>query len=258
MGEPVILTEAKDYIGIITLNRPEAYNTFTPEFAESLNRALLDFDADDDIRVVVIRARGKSFSTGIDLAEFGAVDGAAWDVFIAGMDRHNHTIAGMKKPVISSVQGYCLANGAGLSFACDLTVAAETAKFGTTAINVGLICTGPGIPLIANVGRKKAMELVLLGEVISARQAQELGLVNWVTSDEELESKTMEIAEKIARKSPLAIAAGKRGLSAAYDATYSASVDLGTKRFAELCATRDAKEGIAAFLEKREPHWTLQ
>lgn len=258
MSDKVIITSVKGHIGFVTLNRPEAHNTFNVEYAELLNKALEQFDADPDIRVVVINANGKNFSTGIDLKEFGSRNHNEFRQFISLMDKHNHTIAKMKKPVISSVKGYCVANGAGLSFAADMTVAAESAKFGTTAVNVGLICTGPGIPLLANVGRKKAMEMVLLGDIITASKAEELGLVNWVVPDEELEAKTEEIALRICEKSPLAVAAGKRGLSSAYDVSYSASIDYGSEMFASLCSSEDAKEGVSAFLEKRKPEWKLK
>lgn len=258
MSDSVILTEKKGHVGYITLNRPEAFNTFTSEYAVLLNKALEDYDADRDVRVVVINANGKNFSTGIDLKEFDNRSHNDYREFIALMDKHNHTIANMKKPVISAVQGYCLANGAGLSFAADLTVAAESAKFGTTAINVGLICTGPGIPLLANVGRKKAMEMVLLGEMLTAQQACDLGLVNWVVPDDELDAKTDEIAGKLAAKSPLAVIAGKKGLSAAYDVGYHASVDYGSEMFASLCTSDDAKEGVKAFLEKRAADWKIK
>jgi enoyl-CoA hydratase/carnithine racemase len=254
----VILKQKKGHVGFITLNRPEAYNTFTAEFAELLNNALLEYDKDPDVRVVVINANGKNFSTGIELKQFDDKSHNDYRNFICLMDKHNHTIAQMSTPVISSVQGYCLANGAGLSFAADMTVAAESAKFGTTAVNVGLICTGPGIPLLSNVGRKKAMEMVLLGEMITSSQAHELGLVNWVVPDDQLEAKTLEIAEKLAAKSPLAVAAGKRGLAAAADVSYSASVDFGSEMFASLCSSDDAKEGVKAFVEKRAPQWKLK
>lgn len=258
MSNDSILTRVDGNIGYITLNRPDAYNTFNEEYAELLNKALTAFDADMGIRVVVINANGKHFSTGIDLKEFKEKAHNDYRSFISLMDKHNHTIAKMKTPVISSVHGYCVANGAGLSFAADLTVAAESTKFGTTAVNVGLICTGPGIPLLTNVGRKKAMEMVLLGEIITAQQAHDLGLVNWVVADDELEEKTKEIALKICEKSPLAVAAGKRGLSAFYDGSYSTSIDYGSEMFASLCSSNDAKEGVTAFLEKRKPEWNLK
>ena len=143
MSEPNVIIEKEGHIGLITLNRPQEMNTFTIPFARELNDALFKLDEDPDVRVVVIKANGKHFSTGISLAEFKNKSPQEYKEFIRKMDEHNHTIAHMKKPVIASVKGFCLANGAGLSFACDLTVAAEDAKFGTTAINVGLICLGP-------------------------------------------------------------------------------------------------------------------
>jgi enoyl-CoA hydratase/carnithine racemase len=252
-----IIAEKDGHKGYITLNRPAENNTFNIEFALQLNKTLIDFEKDGDIRVIIISNNGKHFSVGIDLHVLEQITDEQLLEFISLMDMHNHTIANMSKPVISSVKGYCVANGAGLSFACDLTVAADSAVFGTTAVNVGLICTGPGIPLTRNVGRKKAMEMVLLGERFTAQQMYELGLVNWVVPDDELEKKTEEIADALALKSPLAVSAGKRGLSKSYDMGYHAAVDNGTRIFAELCATEDAAEGVRAFLEKRKAEWKL-
>jgi len=171
------------------------------------------------------------------------------------MDEHNHTIARMKKPVIASVKGYALANGAGLSFACDLTVAAEDAKFGTTAINVGLICLGPAAPLVRNVGRKKALEMVLTGDIIPAAEAQRLGLVNRVVPPDQLEAATLELATRLAAKSPLALQIGKAGIYGVEDVPYRQALDLLGDLFAALCSTEDAEEGVKAFLEKRKPVW---
>jgi enoyl-CoA hydratase/carnithine racemase len=171
------------------------------------------------------------------------------------MDEHNHTLAQMKKPVIASVKGYALANGAGLSFACDLTVAAEDAKFGTTAINVGLICLGPAAPLARNVGLKKALEMVLTGDIISAAEAQRLGLVNKVVPSDKLEEATLELATKLAAKSPLALQIGKAGLYGMHNVAYHQALDMLSDRFAALCSTEDAEEGVKAFLEKRKPVW---
>jgi len=169
------------------------------------------------------------------------------------MDEHNITIAHMKKPVIASVKGYCLANGAGLSFACDLTVAAEDAKFGTTAINVGLICLGPTAPLTRLVGRKKALEMVLTGDMIPATEALRLGLVNKIVPREQLEEATMELARKLASKSPLALQTGKKGIYTSADMPYEKGVELLGGLFAALCATEDAEAGVKAFLAKKPP-----
>jgi enoyl-CoA hydratase/carnithine racemase len=250
-----VLTEKRDKIGFITLNRPQAMNTFNVPFARELNDALWDMEKDPEVRVVVIDANGKHFSTGISLDEFKDKTPQEYRDFIHLMDEHNHTIAKMKKPVIASVKGYALANGAGLSFACDLTVAAEDAKFGTTAINVGLICLGPAAPLARNVGLKKALEMVLTGDMITAAEAQRLGLVNKVVPPEKLEEATLELAAKLAGKSPLALQAGKAGIYAMQNVAYSQALDMLSDRFAALCCTEDAEEGVKAFLAKRKPEW---
>jgi enoyl-CoA hydratase/carnithine racemase len=253
-NEP-ILTDKQDMIGLITLNRPEEMNTFNVPFARKLNDALREMDQDDGIRVIVIRASGKHFSTGISLSEFKDKSHEDYREFIKLMDEHNHTIARMKKPVIASVKGYALANGAGLVFACDLAVAAQDAKFGTTAINVGLICLGPAIPMVRSLGRKKTLEMVLAGDIISAAEAEKLGLINKVVPPEELEASTMELAAKLAKKSPLALQIGKTGIYGMSELPYHQSIDYLGELFAGLCATEDAREGVAAFLEKRKPVW---
>jgi enoyl-CoA hydratase/carnithine racemase len=250
-----VMVEKRDQIGFITLNRPQAMNTFNVPFARELNDALREMEKDPEVRVVVIDANGKHFSTGISLDEFKGKTTKEYREFIKLMDEHNHTIARMKKPVIASVKGYALANGAGLSFACDLTVAAEDAKFGTTAINVGLICLGPAAPLARNVGRKKALEMVLLGDIISAAEAARLGLVNKVVPSDKLEEATLELAGKLAAKSPLALQIGKAGIYGMEDVPYQQALDILSERFAALCCTEDAEEGVKAFLEKRTPEW---
>jgi enoyl-CoA hydratase/carnithine racemase len=250
-----VLVEKLEHIGIITLNRPQAMNTFNEPLARGLNDALWDMEKDPEIRVVVIDANGKHFSTGISLDEFKGKTSKEYREFIHMMDEHNHTIARMKKPVIASVKGYALANGAGLSFACDLTVAAEDAKFGTTAINVGLICLGPAAPLARLVGRKKALEMVLTGDIIPAAEAERLGLVNKVVPADKLEEATMEMAGKLAAKSPLALQAGKRGIYGMQDVPYHQAINALSDQFAALCCTEDAGEGVKAFLEKRKPTW---
>ena len=255
MSNTNVLVEKQDKIGIITLNRPQAMNTFNIPFARELNDALWEMEKDPEVRVVVIDANGKHFSTGISLDEFKDKTNKEYREFIRLMDEHNHTIANMKKPVIASVKGYALANGAGLSFACDLTVAAEDAKFGTTAINVGLICLGPAAPLVRNVGRKKALEMVLLGDILSAAEAQRLGLVNQVVPSDKLEEATLELATKLAAKSPLAIQIGKAGIYGMEDVSYHQALDMLSERFAALCSTEDAEEGVKAFLGKRKPEW---
>ena len=250
-----IIVEQKEHDGWITLNRPEAKNTFTVPLARELNAALEALDDDPDVRVVVIQAAGEHFSTGIDLGEFKEKSHQEYRQLIKLMDLHNHTIARMKKPVIASVKGYAVANGAGLTFACDMVVAAEGAKFGTTAINVGLICLGPAVPLARSVGRKKTLEMVLTGDIISAAEARSLGLVNRVVPDDQLEEATRELAAKLAAKSPLALQIGKAGIYGMENLSYHQALDYAGELFASLCSTGDAQEGVRAFVERRKPVW---
>ncbi|RKX85779.1 MAG: enoyl-CoA hydratase/isomerase family protein [Spirochaetes bacterium] len=258
MDTSEILTDRSGSVGLIILNRSEEMNTFTQNFAEKLSSALIDFDDDEEIRVVIIKAEGKNFSAGISLDSFKDKDHREYREFLRMMDLHNHTIAKMKKPVIGAVKGYTLANGAGLAFACDLVIAAEDTKLGTTAINVGLICLGPAVPLNKIVGRRKTLEMVLTGDMMTAGEALALGLVNRVVPADELEDAAMELALKLAKKSPLAMEVGKRGIYALEDLSYHQGADLMTEYFANLCSTEDAEEGVAAFLEKRKPNWKMK
>jgi enoyl-CoA hydratase/carnithine racemase len=255
MDADPILTRKTGRVGVVTLNRPEAKNTFTIPFARQLDHALRTMDEDPDVLVVVVNANGKHFSTGISLDQFDRKTHREYREFLYDIDAFYHTLAKMKKVTIASVKGFALANGAGLSFACDLTVAADTAVFGTTAINVGLICLGPAAPMVQILGRKKTMEMVLSGDMINAAEAERLGLVNRVVPGDQLEAVTMQLAEKLAGKSPLALRIGKEGINRLYDAQYHQGLDAMDDLFATLCATEDAAEGVDAFLGKRTPAW---
>ncbi len=255
MDADLILTRTLGRIGVITLNRPEAKNTFTIPFARQLDLALRSMDQDPAVLVVVVNATGKHFSTGISLDQFDRKSQREYREFLYQIDAFYHTLARMKKVTIASVKGFALANGAGLSFACDLTIAAETAIFGTTAINVGLVCLGPAAPMAKILGRKKTMEMVLTGDMINAAEAERLGLVNRVVPADQLESATMRLAERLAGKSPLALRIGKEGINRLHDVPYHQGLDAMDDLFATLCATEDAVEGVQAFLGKRAPVW---
>ena len=256
--EKNILTDMIDNIGIITLNNPEKHNTFNIPFARALNDALWEFEQNEKVKLVVIQAEGKNFSTGISLDEFNNKSPLEYRNFLHLMDEHNHTIAQMKKIVIASVQGYAVANGAGLAFASDFTIAADNAQFGTTAINVGLICLGPAVPLMKIVGRKKTLEFILTGKIVPAEEAHRLGIVNEVVPMAELKEHTMKFAQKMAEKSPLALQIGKWGVYQIQDLPYHQAIDYMGELFSNLCTTKDAEEGVKAFLEKRKPVWKEQ
>lgn len=255
MTEQPILSQVENRIGFITLNRPTAMNTFTPQFADELDGALWAMERDEAVRVIVIRAAGKHFCTGISLDQFRDKSALEYRRFLHRIDAFYHTLERLNKPTIASVHGYAVANGAGLSFACDLTVAADTATFGTTAINVGLICLGPAAPMAKLIGRKKTLEMILTGDMIGAAEAERLGLVNKVVPEADLAAETQKLAEKLVAKSPLALRVGKEGLRRLQDVPYHQGLETMDDLFAALCATRDAEEGVSAFLEKRSPNW---
>jgi enoyl-CoA hydratase/carnithine racemase len=255
MKYETIIVERRDRVGIITLNRPDHMNTFSTALARELTGALEELENEGHIRVVVIKGAGKSFCAGIDLAEFSGKTLLEYRRWIGWMERMNLTIAGMGKPVIAAVHGYAVANGAGLIAACDLAIVAEGTRIGTTAINVGLFCMGPAVPLSRCVGRKKALELLLTGTMINAREAERIGLVNKVVPPERLEEEALKLADELATKSPIALQMGKRAFYTMADMEFAKALDYMNEVMAELCATDDAQEGVDAFLTKRKPQW---
>ncbi len=255
MAYETILVEKRDQVGFLTLNRPEKLNTFSRQLARELNDALRQLDADDQVRVVILKGSGKAFSTGIDISEYPGQTPQEYQAWSELMDEMHLTVAGMSKPVIAMVHGYAVANGAGLMFAADLAVVAEGTKIGTTAINVGLLCTGPLIPATFFLAKAKVMEMMLSGDMIDAAEAYRLGLVNKVVPADKLEEETLAFAQKIINKSPLAVKLGKQFYYQVINMPFRQRFAYSNEVFARLCTSEDAKEGIDAFLNKRKPTW---
>ncbi len=255
MSYQTVIVEQKGYVGVITLNRPKAMNTFSSEMARELNQALIQLDNDKGIRVLVVKGAGKAFSVGIDVSEFFGKSQREYKEWVGLMEQMNHVIACMKKPVIASVHGFAVANGAGLLAACDLAVVAAGTKIGATAINVGLFCMGPAVPISRSLGKKRCMEMLLTGDMVSAEDAERWGLVNKVVPLDQLEETTMAWANQLAEKSPLALQMGKQAFYGMCDMEFGKALEYSNEAFAALCMTEDATEGINAFLEKRKPEW---
>lgn len=254
MENPIISYKER-FKGIIQLNRAESKNTFNRPFAIELNDTLKKFDRDKDVRVIIIEAEGKHFSAGIALDQFDEADAQKQRDLLELMDMHNHTIAQMHKPVITAVKGYGIANGSGLAFASDLVVAAADAIFGTTAIRVGLACLGPAMPLSRHVGRKRLMQMLMTGQSISAVEAYDLGLVNWVVDPVDLRKKAFEIADDLIGKNPHALAAIKEVVYRATELPYHEGIDLSTDIFTRLAMHPNAKHGLESFQKKQKPQW---
>ena len=253
--ETIILTTDDNFVGTLTLNRPDNMNTFSSQMAEELNRALLDLDRDPKVRVVLLKGAGRAFCAGIDVNELAGKTTVQYREWIEKMEAPLVTISKIKTPVIAQVQGVAAANGMGLASASDLVMAADNARMGLTAINVGLNCVGPVIPVARCVGRKKALELLLYGNLIKAEEALELGLINRIVPKDELEDQAYAWAKELARKSPIAVQIAKSAFYASEDMGYDGQFAHMNEAFARLCSTEDAKEGVAAFFEKRVPVW---
>lgn len=242
-------------VAVVTLNRPDHMNTFSSNMAAELNRAFQELDADPSVRVILVKGAGKAFCAGIDVNELEGKTGMEYQEWIEHMEQPLVTISKMKKPVIAQLQGVAAANGMGLVASADLVIAAENARMGLTAINVGLNCVGPVIPVARCVGRKKALELLLYGKLIKAPEAAAMGLINRIVPKDELEEAAMAWAKELAQKSPVAVRIAKTAFYRSEDMPYDARFAYMNEAFARLCSTDDAKEGVNAFFEKRRPEW---
>ena len=253
--EKVIVEVGQNYVAEVTLNRPDQLNALDSQMAEELYQALIELDADSKVRVVLLKGAGKSFCVGNDVHELSNKTALEYREWIERMERPLIAISKMKKPVIAQLHGVAAANGMGLAASADLVISADNARMGLTAINVGLNCVGPVIPVARCVGRKKALELLLYGNLISASEALALGLINKIVPKDELETQARHFADELARKSPLAVQIAKSAFYYAEDMDYAKQFAYMNEAFARLCTTDDAKEGVAAFFEKRKPIW---
>ncbi len=253
----LLLREDRGPVAWLTLNRPQARNALSIGLMAALDAALIRIADEPAIRAVVLAANGPAFCAGHDLREIRANPGAeAYAALFAQCSELMQRIVRLPKPVIARVHGIATAAGCQLVASCDLAVAAETARFATPGVNIGLFCSTPMVALSRNVPRKQAMEMLLTGDLISATRAREIGLVNRVVPEAELDATTTALAEAIAAKSPLTLAIGKqafyRQAEMPLDEAYRYAAEVMTRNM----LARDAAEGIDAFLQKRLPVWT--
>ncbi|MEE4161117.1 MAG: enoyl-CoA hydratase [Woeseiaceae bacterium] len=255
-AEPVLLRHDEDGIATLTLNRPAKYNALSEDLLISLQDELDQIARSETLRVVIIAANGKAFSAGHDLKEMHANDDR--DVHQALFDRCGRmmmSIHRLPQPVIASVHGIATAAGCQLVANCDLAVAAEDARFAVSGINAGLFCSTPAVPLSRNVLPKKAMQMLLTGDFVSAAEAKSLGLVNEVVPPDELHAATRALAEKIAAKSGYSIRLGKDMFYKQLSMELPDAYAFASERMACNMDSHDAREGITAFIEKRRPDW---
>jgi enoyl-CoA hydratase/carnithine racemase len=255
--QQVLLRRDADGVAWLTLNRPPARNALSIGLMQALVAELDAIETDPATKVVVIGGAGPAFCAGHDLRELRSrPERAAYQATFELCSRLMTRIVRLSKPVIARVHGVATAAGCQLVASCDLAVAATTARFATPGVNIGLFCCTPMVALSRNVGRKAAMEMLLTGELIDAARARELGLVNRVVPEAELDAAVAALAGQIAAKSPLTLAIGKgafyRQAEMGLDDAYAYVSEVMTRNM----LARDAAEGIDAFLAKRTPVWT--
>ncbi|KAJ7039149.1 enoyl-CoA hydratase [Mycena alexandri] len=255
--EYIIVARPEPAVALITLNRPKALNALcSPLFAE-LNKALLEVDADDAIGAVVLTGSEKAFAAGADIKEMK--DKEYSDVFKSRFLEDWAALSKTRKPIIAAVSGYALGGGCELALMCDIILASPTAKFGQPEINLGVIPGGGGSQRLAHIiGKSRTMEMVLTGRNISAQEAEKWGMVSRVVSDGEgqVVKEAIEMAKTIASKGQIAVQAGKEVVNAAYELNLAEGLRFERRIFHGLFATKDQKEGMAAFAEKRKPEFT--
>lgn len=263
MEKSDILQRDLDADGILrlTLNDPARRNALSEAMLHSLRRAFDAAGADGAVRVVILAAHGPAFCAGHDLKEMtagrtGADGGRAYFAHImAQCSGVMQAIVHCPKPVIAEVTGVATAAGCQLVASCDLALAADSARFSTPGVHIGLFCSTPMVALSRNVADKHAMEMLLIGDMISAARAAEIGLVNRAVDASALQGATMEMARKIASKSSLTLATGKRAYYAQREMPLAAAYDYASAVMVENMLAQDAAEGIGAFIDKRAPVW---
>jgi enoyl-CoA hydratase/carnithine racemase len=258
---PILLRESVGSIAVLTLNRPAARNSLSEAMIGELHAALNEIARDQGVRGVVIAANGSAFSAGHDLKEMTSHrgDGDRGRTYFAKImnacSLMMQAIVHLPKPVVAAVQGIATAAGCQLVASCDLAVASEAATFVTPGVNMGLFCSTPMVALSRNVPRKQAMEMLMTGEMISAERACEIGLVNHVVPAGHERDTAITLANKIARKSALAIKLGKQAFYKQVGMDLAEAYRLTAEVMTENMMAFDAIEGIGAFMEKREPKW---
>ena len=258
---PVLLREHAGDVAILTLNRPDARNSLSEGLIEALDAALREIHDDAGVRAVVIAATGSAFSAGHDMKELTARRSDAdrgrayFAEVITASSAMMQAIVHLPKPVVAAVQGVATAAGCQLVASCDLAIASEAATFATPGVDIGLFCSTPMVALSRNIPRKQAMEMLLTGEPVSATTAREIGLVNRVVPAGSEREAAVALAQKIARKSAHTIKIGKAAFYRQADMSLADAYRYASEVMTENMMSRDAEEGIGAFIEKREPKW---
>ena len=260
-GGIVLLSRPEPGVAIITMNRPKARNALSLTMLAAMSEAVETAGKDETIRAVVLAGTGPAFCAGHDLKEMAARRGdddggkAFFTETMSACSKLMMQIVQCDKPVIAAVHATATAAGCQLVATCDLAVAADTAKFCTPGVNIGLFCSTPMVALSRNVSRKRAMEMLLLGEMIAAEDAADYGLINRTVPADEVMAGALDMARRIAAKSSVTVAIGKSAFYSQIEKPLAGAYQEAAEVMVHNMMERDAKEGINAFLEKRDPKW---
>jgi enoyl-CoA hydratase len=247
-----LLVETRGAVGIVTLNRPKALNALNTALIDELNQAIAGFEADDAVGAIVLTGSEKAFAAGADIKEMQSrsyVDAYLGD-FLTSWDK----LAACRKPVIAAVSGYALGGGCELAMMCDFIIAADTAKFGQPEIQLGVMPGAGGTQRLTRaVGKSKAMDMILTGRMMDAEEAERAGLVSRIVPAADLLAEAVKVAGKIAGMSRPSALMAKEAVNRAYETTLAEGVRFERRLFQSMFATEDQKEGMTAFVEKRQP-----
>jgi enoyl-CoA hydratase/carnithine racemase len=253
---PLVLREDEGGVATLTLNRPAQFNAINGALLDALHGALEAIATDSNVRAVVIAGAGRAFSPGHDLKEMLA---HSTEAFIGDLFRRccdvMLTLQRIPQPVIAKVHGIATAAGCQLVAACDLAVASDDARFATSGINFGLFCATPGVAVSRNVSRKRAFEMLFTGDFIDATTAKDWGLVNRVVPADQLDAATLAFAGEIVAKPAAVVALGKKLFYRQLEERIDEAYKIAAATITQNMLGPDAQEGVAAFVEKREPRW---
>ncbi|MBU0993281.1 MAG: enoyl-CoA hydratase/isomerase family protein [Proteobacteria bacterium] len=256
MNQDVLLYHVKDHIATLTINREANRNSINSEVISLFNRFLDEAENDHTVRAILITGSGdKAFCSGADLGDLKSGRNDSGGNPISGYANLLKRISKYPKPTVARINGYCLAGGMGFMLSCDIVVARNDARFGTPEVNVGLFPMMIGALIFRNASRKKAMEMILLGEKLSAQDARDMGLITRAVPPQDLDAEVDNILQNLKEKSPIGMKIGKEAFFHMADMPLEKALDYLSEKLMDVASTEDAVEGLTAFLEKRKPEF---